>query len=153
MNFQTHAIRERRTPLSGRLGYRYEPDLSGSAAWLDVSRTGAGLRLGRYLRPGRRLRLYFDAPLPWGPAQRIEMEGRVVWCRQAPNGPEFEAGLEMRRENPDAALAFAALGYEAQAESNKSEVREVEPIVWHCLRVSETDHPQPAAAAAVPQAV
>ncbi len=111
-------IRERRTPVAGCVAYRLESGDTGRAAWLNVSRVGAALRLGRYLRPGKRLCLRFASPLPAGGT--VELPARVVWCRPVAGGVEFDAGLVVRRDTPEAALAFAALGYAAQRRANVS---------------------------------
>jgi len=148
----TQAMRERRTALSGAVTYSYDPDESGRGRWINVSRVGACIRLGRYLRPGRDLRLRFPSPLEASEAP-VEVQGRVSWCRQVPGAPEFTAGVRLLREDPEAALAFAALGYRPQPQTNKSKRNEVEPLVWPCFRAIEEPHSKPAAPAAIRQAV
>jgi hypothetical protein len=106
----TQRMRERRTMLGGGLIYRYDASEQGTAYWLDVSRVGAKLRLGRYLRPGRQLELEFVSPLR--EEQRVQLGARVIWCQQVKDAPDFLAGVYVRRESPEAAVAFAALGYQ-----------------------------------------
>jgi hypothetical protein len=111
------SLREVRTVCGGRLTYRHDgPADSGPARWCDVSRTGARIALGRYLRPGRWVTLEFDAPLVCGAP--VQVRARVVWCRPSGDGLSFEAGLSVLRETPELALDFAALGYRARAGAN-----------------------------------
>lgn len=98
--------------------YRLESGDTGRATWLNVSRAGAAVRLGRYLRPGKRLQLCFASPLQYGAI--VELPARVAWCRPLEGGVEFAAGLQVRRDAPEAALAFAALGYAVQRGANVS---------------------------------
>lgn len=108
--------REPRTPVSGTLKYVCAPDETGRARWLNVSRTGASIRLGRYLRPGRRIALQFEAPHLSGAT--FVVESRIVWCRPVTGGLEFAAGLQLYRDVPDAVVAFASVGYAARRQSN-----------------------------------
>lgn len=102
-------MRERRLMFGGRLIYRYDDAEHATAHWLDVSRVGAKLRLGRYLRPGRVIELDFASPLD---GEQVRLGARVMWCEQVKEAPEFVAGVHVRRETPETALAFAALGYQ-----------------------------------------
>ena len=105
-------IRERRTPITGRVAYHTESGETGPSTWLNVSRVGAAIRLGRYFRPGKRLSLRFASPL-WFDAD-VEIAARVAWCHPLPGGIEFAAGLQVLRHDPESVVAFAALGYAAQ---------------------------------------
>ena len=115
----TAAAREERTALSGSLTYRHEPGEQGRARWLNVTRVGASIRLGRYLRPGRLLHLSFANPLDSG--AQADVAAQVAWCRLVPGSVDFEAGLRIMRDAPEMALAFAALGYEKVKEMNRDE--------------------------------
>ncbi len=127
---QTAAIqRERRTPVSGWVAYRCESGVAGKGYWLNVGRTGAAIRLGRALRPGEYLSLRFASPLMLG--EDVEVVARVIWCRPLDGVREYAAGLQIRRDTPEAALAFSALGYRIQwvekEESPQPAYREVLP--------------------------
>ena len=120
MNGIGEIIREPRASLDGPVTYEYGEGERGLARWSNVSRTGAGMRLGRYLRPGTPVRMTFASPVASGGVAL--MEARVIWCRQAQAGIEFEAGLKALRRNADAALAFSALGHQARKERDARSV-------------------------------
>ena len=94
MNATANVSRECRERLEGLVFYAYGENGHGAAEWEDVSRTGASVRLGRYLSPGRELRLRFDSPLEGGESH--EIAARVTWCRRVPGSVEFRAGLVVR---------------------------------------------------------
>ncbi|HPO17081.1 MAG TPA: PilZ domain-containing protein [Candidatus Hydrogenedentes bacterium] len=110
---QTATIqRERRTPVTGWVAYRSESGAVGKGYWLNVGRTGAAIRLGRELRPGEMLSLRFASPLTLG--GDVEVAARVIWCRPLDGVRAYAAGLQIRRDAPEAALAFSSLGYRIQ---------------------------------------
>jgi hypothetical protein len=125
---QTEQMREQRVTLEGRLVYEYADGEHGVALWHDVSRVGARIQLGRYLRPGRLVCLEFDSPL--GTEAIVTVEVQVVWCRQVAGAPEFVAGLRVRRRTPEEAIAFAALGYAGAGHLNKVDGGAVTPGMW-----------------------
>ena len=116
---KTATAREQRTALLDHLTYRYEPGEEGRARWLNTTRLGASIRLGRYLRPGRRLRLAFPSPLD--PEEQVEVAAQVIWCRLVPGSVDFEAGLRIICDDPKTAAAFASLGYGDTEEMNRNE--------------------------------
>jgi len=137
--------REQRMLMAGEVEYRYAPNHCGTARWQDVSRIGAAIRLGRYLRPGRHVTLMFPSPLI--PNVDHEVEARIIWCEQIPGALEFIAGLEVRQDTPEMALSFAALGYAAQREylnesnanrEGDSDVVTLRRPVWPARRESNT---------------
>lgn len=143
-------LRECRTPLGGRVLYQQEdPRDAGVARWRDVSRTGARIGIGRYLRPGRWITLAFDAPLVQG--AQLEARARVVWCRPAEDGLTFEAGLCILREMPEMALDFAALGYRARRGANSPAAAGVFPAAWPAPEIATET--KPAAGAPLPRAI
>lgn len=103
-------MRENRTPLLGGVAYEAE-GLPGRAAWQNISRVGACVALGRYLRPGRRLTLLLGGGAEG--AAPVEARAQVMWCRDS-GGGRYRAGLRLLRDDPSAALAFAALCHEAR---------------------------------------
>ncbi len=121
--------RELRAPLAGRLAYFDPAGWPGEAAWCDVSRVGARVSLGRYLRPGSTVRL---AVAHGGDA--IELPARVMWCRPRAGSTAFHAGLRVQRPSAEAALAFAQLVYDAQSAAatvcTASFVPRSEPADW-----------------------
>lgn len=141
--------RETRTPLQGTVRYVYgDPEEAGVARWREVSRTGARVLLGRYLRPGRWMAISFDSPLAANAP--LTAKARVAWCKPLPGGIEFEAGLQILRDTPEMALDFAALGYRVRTNSEARPVVDpVTPAPWRwTLNSNET-----AEAALEPQAV
>ncbi|MBI2423596.1 MAG: PilZ domain-containing protein [Candidatus Hydrogenedentes bacterium] len=98
-------IREARYGLEGAVLYTDGAGEQGQGIWLDVSRVGGSMKLGRYLRPGRSIDLTFKTPagvLALIPAQ-------VVWCQPAADRMHFVAGFRVDREDPEASLCYAQL--------------------------------------------
>ena len=117
MSATTTMQREQRQRLNGQLTFSCGEDNEGTAEWEDISRTGASVRLGRHLSPGRELRLKFASLLEFG--EYHEISAQVAWCRQIPDTTEFRAGLVVRRDTPEVALAFSTLAHAARLEANK----------------------------------
>lgn len=144
-------VREVRTALDGRVAYEVAAGERGTASWSDVSRVGARVVLGRYLRPGRVIALAFTAP--WNGCTEVSLQARVIWCRQGEDSAEFHAGLQVLRDNPEAALAFGLLVQIARGAANTAEVGTVLKTVWPNFRPFEDRQPQPEAAEFAPVAV
>lgn len=89
----------------GTLVYQDSPQDKGWARWCSVSRDGACIHLGRYLRPGKHLMLRSHG------AHRSEFKARVVWCRPVAGGAHFVAGLKIFHDTPDSEEALAALAW------------------------------------------
>jgi hypothetical protein len=68
-----------RVPFAHPVRWTTDRGDSGVASLRDVSRTGVGLALGSYFRPGPVLRLTFDDILYC--AEPIEVQALTVWCR------------------------------------------------------------------------
>lgn len=122
MNTNTTEHRELRRRLNGALGYRTGCGNEGKATWLNISRTGASVRLGRYLRPGRRIYLETEHNSPAIPAD-------IVWCVPVPGTLQFRAGLQLFRSDPEIALLITHLGQRALGE-NKNSSKTVVDAVW-----------------------
>lgn len=125
--------REGRTTLTGGFHFVCDEGHTGGGRWLNVSRVGASVLLGRYLKPGREVIVRFASPLVSNDA--LEVKARVMWCRQIQGGPEFMAGIRIRRETPEMALDFATLGYAAREHravrpANKQESETVRPTAF-----------------------
>lgn len=85
----------RRVALRGEFGYVYDGSEQGRATWRSISLEGACIEIGRYLRPGRTIRIdYFG----------FEMHMRVVWCRPANRSERFVAGVQVLNGGPELAL-------------------------------------------------
>jgi hypothetical protein len=102
---------DRRTAF-GTLSYQDSPDDRGWARWCSVSRDGACIHLGRYLRPGKHimLRLHHHTDVATS-----EFKARVVWCRPIAAGAHFVAGLKIFHDQPESEEALAALAWPASA--------------------------------------
>ncbi len=93
--------RSRRIPFRGEFEYRYDGNEGGKAEWCSVGREGACVRIGRYLRPGRRMRVETHG---------LDLEARVVWCRATEEGDRFVAGLQIVNGGAEASmLALSAI--------------------------------------------
>lgn len=114
MNENDRTPREARTALAGGFHFECDAGHAGTGRWLNVSRVGANVLLGRYLKPGREVTLRFASPLVSRDA--LEVTARVMWCKPVHGGPEFVAGFRIRRDTPEMALDFATLGYAAREE-------------------------------------
>jgi hypothetical protein len=138
MSGWNYNMRECRTPIQGTVDCETGDGQPALAQWQDVSRTGAQLRLDQYLAPGREVRLGFQSPL-WF-AGRVELKARVAWCFQIPGTAAFAAGLVIKREDPEAALAFSALRDRVPA-ANGLATEWVELPRWTALEaVGESEH-------------
>ena len=134
-------VRELRCALDGKVTYEVTAGEHGAASWMDVSRAGGRVALGRYLRPGRVIALAIIAP--WDGRTAVSLQARVVWCRQGGDSAEFHAGLQVDRATPDAALAFALLVQSARAAANKAGSGTVKKTVWPNFRLIQDRQPQP----------
>ena len=108
-----------RVPFAHPVRWTTDRGESGNAAVRDVSRTGIGLSLGSYFRPGPVLRFTFDGVLYCG--EPVEVEGLTVWCR--PDGQNREAFVggfsivhgERRTLGAMSEVFYAALRHYAEA--------------------------------------
>ena len=107
---QQRCEREVRVACRGPLHYIDAAGQPGEAQWLEISRVGARLQLGRYLRPGGTLTIVLAV------SEEVEhtLPARVIWCRPAPGSEAFVAGLRVQRPRPEAALAWASQWFAAQ---------------------------------------
>ncbi len=97
----TEERRSRRVPFRGEIEYRYDGNESGKAQWCSVGREGACIRIGRYLRPGRHIRVQCHG---------LDLEARVIWCRATAEGDHFVAGLQIVNGGAEASmLALSAI--------------------------------------------
>ncbi len=93
--------RGKRTPHNGQVTYRYSPVDEGKAVCANVGSKGLRIRLGRYLRPGRKVVLGVETP------QGVELKGRVAWCRPANEPNMFDAGVRVFHDAADSAAALS----------------------------------------------
>lgn len=121
--------REARYILGGSVQYTYGlPVESGMAQWCDVSRAGASISLGRYLRPGRELSLAIPSPVT--PGVVVQVRAQVAWCAPAGEAGQFVAGLLIYRDTPEIALNYAALGHWARSTNSAVSKRVLDRPVW-----------------------
>ena len=129
--------RESRIRLCGALRFWGEkPEDGGAGAWNDVSRAGASIQLGRYLRPGRNVWMEFESPLSADAPMRAR--ARVVWCTPQ-GGNRFVAGLAIYRDCPKSALDFSALGYFARRQMNAGSGSRVVTPSWNLFPRREAE--------------
>ena len=109
---ETEERQTKRVPYRGVVEYGVGCGGTGKAEWVNVSHSGASLRLGRYLKPGRMLRINTYAS---------EFSGQVVWCHALPDGESFEVGIEMVNEPLEASLTvLAAVARRLMGKVNKA---------------------------------
>jgi len=132
--------REERTSLAGQVRYDYDDQQSGLAFWVNVSRTGASVRMGRYLRPNRMIALLATDPVEVD--QAVPVAARVVWCRPIGDGSQFLVGLRMLRQCPEEALAASRWLRQAREQAslrasqmNETTMETVDTSVWPGFRV------------------
>ncbi len=89
MAYTNTNMRELRTPLSGSFAYASGCGEAGRAVWLNISRTGAAIQLGRYLRPGHLIQLSLESGNDGG----WSIPARIAWCVSIPGTLQFQAGL------------------------------------------------------------
>lgn len=122
-------MRELRTPLTGTFAYASGCGEAGRAEWLNISRAGAAIQLGRYLRPGHLIQLLLES----GNDEEWNIPARIAWCVSIPGTLQFQAGLAVQRTNPESALQFATLGYEALAQKRNAAFLDNRTLVFPSL--------------------
>ncbi|MCC6142296.1 MAG: PilZ domain-containing protein [Candidatus Hydrogenedentes bacterium] len=88
----------------GEVRYRLGDDQHLEARCLDIGWGGAALRLGRYLRPGTAIEVFFAT----GEGQGQAVRGRLVWCRPLPEA-EFLAGVEANLDHGETVFSLSAV--------------------------------------------
>lgn len=144
-------IREARSAMQGPVTLEVNPETRLNASWSDVSRVGARVVLGCYVRTGRVVALTFTAP--WNSHTEVMLQARVIWCRQGGDSAEFLVGLQVLRETPEAALAFSLVRQISRDAANRAETHVVLPTMWPNFRPIADRQPQPEAAEIVSVAV
>lgn len=74
---------ESRTSVHGTFEYTCDGQ-EGTGCWSSMSHDGACIKLGRYMRPTRLIRITKDGH---------DIFGSVVWCRPTTNSETFVAGI------------------------------------------------------------
>ena len=83
-----------RVPFAHAVRWTNDRGESGVASLRDISRTGAGLALGSYFRPGPVVHLTFEGIQYRGEA--VQVTAIIVWCRPDANNREtFFAGFKI----------------------------------------------------------
>ncbi len=83
-----------RLPFQGEFEYTCDK-YTGSACWSSVSPQGACIRMGRYLKPGRLIRVTQD---------NHELIGSVVWCKPTHQDNIFVAGIRFMDNGVEASF-------------------------------------------------
>jgi len=136
MTKETRSMRESRHALDAALDLAVDGALV-RATLTDVSRVGAGVVLGRYLRPGREVGLR-----PEG-AGDAGLWARVVWCRPTTETARFRAGLRLYRETPEVALLFAGVLAQARGAEGGKRGLSLRAGVWPWRRYAGYEEGQP----------
>lgn len=97
-----------RVPISDTVEYVVQPRSAGDATCLDAGWGGIALRLGRYLRPGKPLEVYFSLP-GGGCGGLVSLPGVVTWCRPTPVQTVFHAGVAVDIRDEQAVPALSAV--------------------------------------------
>lgn len=85
---------EYRLPYQGAFEYTCESD-SGVARWSSVSHQGACITMGRYLSPGRLIRIS---------QENHALIGSVVWCKPTRTPNTFVAGIRFMDNGVEASF-------------------------------------------------
>lgn len=133
-------IREIRREKRGTITYSSGCGEGGRAKWLNTSRTGAALKLGRYLRPGRTIYLEPEAP---GGNRSVAIPAEIAWCDPIPGTLEFRAGIRILRISPEVALHFALLSQRGR--ENKTTIATVTNVAWSSADEADATLPNAAA--------
>lgn len=102
-----------RMPLAGTVLYTCGPNDRGFAAWQDISRGGACIRLRRYLHLGRHVLL--SIKLGANHDAYAELKARVTWCCPIQDRKSFLAGLRVLDDGPETEHTLSELVSEALA--------------------------------------
>ena len=83
-----------RLPYQGEFEYTCD-NTNGTACWSSVSHHGACIRMGRYLKPGRLIRISQD---------NHELIGNVVWYKPTHEDKTFVAGIRFMDNGVEASF-------------------------------------------------
>jgi hypothetical protein len=109
-----------RIPFSNPVRWRADQDWAGVASVRNVSRTGVGLTLQSFLRPGPVVHLAFEG-IEYDGAP-IEVAAHTVWCRpETPASDRFVAGFAIVHDDPNTLAPMSEVFYAAirQYEQNR----------------------------------
>lgn len=87
--------RDRRASFHEAVAYRRQSDESCLGHWVNLSRNGGCLKLGRYLRPGTPLMLIWK--------NDEELKARVVWSRPPGSSGHTVVGVRFLEDSAQAA--------------------------------------------------
>ena len=105
----------------------------GSAQEGDVGRGGMRVRMGRYLRPGTKLMITIS--LEGSNEQTVELKSEVVWCRRGPGQLEFDAGIRVYYDAPEALEAISEVMYDALFEQGGLRKRDVRQVAKRSVSI------------------
>lgn len=76
---------------------------------MDLTAAGMMIRSSCALKPGSRYGVHVELREPLGGQTRLDVVGDCQWCRPAPSGNGFNAGLQFVAASPTATAIIEAL--------------------------------------------
>lgn len=122
-----------RVPYRGQVQFECGAGSKGSALAGDVGRGGMRVRMGRYLRPGTKLMITIS--LAGSKKKTIELKSEVVWCRRGPGQLEFDAGIRVYYDAPEALEAISEVMYDALFEQGGLKKRDVRMVAQRSMSI------------------
>ena len=100
-----------RMPFEHSLKWQEADSEGGEGTLSDVGRTGLCISLSRYLRPGRKVSVFFEDIMYKG--RMITIPARLVWSRAKFDSDTFMAGLQILHGDPETLGAVSEIFYAA----------------------------------------
>lgn len=100
-----------RMPFEHSLKWEEADSDSGEGTLSDVGRTGLCVSLNRYLRPGRKVNVFFEGIMYNG--SMVAIPARIVWSRAKFESNIFMAGLQILHDDPETLGAVSEIFYTA----------------------------------------
>jgi len=107
-----------RLPYQGEFEYTCDRD-TGTARWSSVSHQGACISMGRYLIPGRLIRICQD---------EHELIGKVVWCKPTHHDNTFVAGIRFMDNGIEASFMVLSTMVQHMLQSRLATKQNQQPI-------------------------
>lgn len=101
---------DERVPIHGTFKYTCDGEV-GDARWTSMSHDGACITIGRYMRPGRLIRVCQDGH---------EVFGTVVWCKPTSNSTSFLAGIRFTDGSVEASFLVLSAMVQQMVRSRKN---------------------------------
>ena len=100
-----------RMPFEHSLKWQEADSEGGEGTLSDVGRTGLCISLNRYLRPGRKVSVFFEDIMYQG--NMVTLPARLVWSRAKFESNTFMAGLQILHDDPETLGAVSEIFYTA----------------------------------------